>query len=56
MSCEGEIGHLTLRLKLPSMFLSDYPGKEEIMAAAVRNLWFHTGDRIRVHGENISSF
>lgn len=71
---EGEIGHLTLRPKLPSMFLSDYLGKEEIMAAAVRNLWFHTGDsaflgedgmyyyadrlgdRIRVRGENLSSF
>ncbi|WP_427965373.1 class I adenylate-forming enzyme family protein [Altererythrobacter sp.] len=70
----GEIGHLTLRPKLPNIFLQTYWRKPEATADALRNLWFHTGDaaflgedgfyyyndrlgdRIRVRGENLSSF
>jgi crotonobetaine/carnitine-CoA ligase len=73
--CEvNEVGHLTLRPKLPNIFLRAYWRKPEATSEALRNLWFHTGDaafvgddglfyysdrlgdRIRVRGENLSSY
>ncbi|AUM75744.1 acyl-CoA synthetase (plasmid) [Paracoccus jeotgali] len=75
MMCpSGEIGELALRPKLPMMFFREYLGKPDVTVKAFRNLWFHTGDtvrvgddgrftfmdrkgdRIRVRGENVSSF
>jgi crotonobetaine/carnitine-CoA ligase len=70
----GEAGQLAVRPLLPALLFSEYLGKPEATAAALRNLWFHTGDaalrdedglfyfvdrlgdRIRVRGENLSSF
>lgn len=73
--CDDEVvGHLTLRPRLPGIFLHSYLRKPEATVKAYRNLWFHTGDaavrgsdgmfyyvdrlgdRIRVRGENLSSF
>ena len=69
-----EPGQLAFRPRLPALFLTEYLGKPQATVAAVRNLWFHTGDaafrgsdgyfyfvdrlgdRIRVRGENLSSF
>ncbi|WP_323006255.1 AMP-binding protein [Pseudorhodobacter sp.] len=74
MCAPGEIGELALRPKLPAMFFREYLRKPDATVKAFKNLWFHTGDtvrvddtdaytfmdrkgdRIRVRGENVSSF
>lgn len=73
--CEAEqVGQLVLRPKVSNTIFTEYIGKPESTAKALRNAWFHTGDaamrradgtfvfvdrmgdRIRVRGENLSSF
>ncbi|MER7986152.1 AMP-binding protein [Streptomyces noursei] len=43
----GEIGELALRPREPHVIMSGYWGKPEATVEAWRNLWFHTGDRMR---------
>ncbi|RAG82415.1 hypothetical protein DN069_27470 [Streptacidiphilus pinicola] len=43
----GEIGELVLRPREPGTIMSGYWNKPEATLAAWRNLWFHTGDRMR---------
>jgi crotonobetaine/carnitine-CoA ligase len=43
----GEIGELVLRPREPDTIMSGYWNKPEATLAAWRNLWFHTGDRMR---------
>jgi crotonobetaine/carnitine-CoA ligase len=43
---DGEPGALLLRHHEPWAFASGYYGLPEATAAAWRNLWFHTGDRV----------
>jgi acyl-CoA synthetase (AMP-forming)/AMP-acid ligase II len=41
----GQQGEIVVRPKEPSIILTGYYGKPELMVEACRNLWFHTGDR-----------
>lgn len=43
----GEIGELVLRPRNPNTMMAGYWNKPEATLAAWRNLWFHTGDRMR---------
>ena len=43
---DGEAGELLVRHREPWAFASGYDGLPEATAAAWRNLWFHTGDRV----------
>jgi len=43
---DGEPGELLVRHREPWAFASGYDGLPEATAAAWRNLWFHTGDRL----------
>lgn len=43
----GEIGELILRPRAPHIIMAGYWNKPEATIAAWRNLWFHTGDRMR---------
>jgi carnitine-CoA ligase len=43
---DGVPGELLVRHREPSAFASGYDGLPEATAAAWRNLWFHTGDRV----------
>ena len=43
----GEVGELVLRHREPNTIMTGYWGKPEATLAAWRNLWFHTGDRMR---------
>jgi crotonobetaine/carnitine-CoA ligase len=43
----GEEGELVIRPREPSTIMSGYWQKPEATLAAWRNLWFHTGDRMR---------
>lgn len=43
----GQIGELVLRSREPWRAATGYYGMPEATAAAQRNLWFHTGDRVR---------
>lgn len=42
----GEKGELCIRPKKPGLVLKSYHAKPERTAAAMRNLWFHTGDAV----------
>ena len=42
----GVAGELVLRADAPFAFATGYFGMPEATAAATRNLWFHTGDRV----------
>jgi len=42
----GETGELAVRPKQPSLVLEAYYNKPDRTAAAMRNLWFHTGDAV----------
>jgi crotonobetaine/carnitine-CoA ligase len=44
---DGEEGELVIRPREPSTIMSGYWQKPEATLAAWRNLWFHTGDRMR---------
>ncbi len=41
----GETGEFVLRPKRPDIFMLGYHNKAEATVRALRNLWFHTGDR-----------
>lgn len=43
----GEVGELVLRTHEPYMAMSGYWNRPEATVEAWRNLWFHTGDRVR---------
>jgi len=43
----GEIGELVVRPRSPHIMMAGYWNKPEATIAAWRNLWFHTGDRMR---------
>jgi len=43
---DGEPGELLVRHREPWAYASGYDGLPEATAAAWRNLWFHTGDRL----------
>ncbi|GAB7003199.1 ATP-dependent acyl-CoA ligase [Nocardioides sp. AN3] len=43
----GEIGELVLRPRMPDVIMAGYWNKPEATLASWRNLWFHTGDRMR---------
>lgn len=43
---DGEPGELVLRSDLPFAFCLGYLNRPEATAAASRNLWWHTGDRV----------
>ncbi|MEU5060127.1 MULTISPECIES: AMP-binding protein [unclassified Streptomyces] len=43
----GEIGELIVRPRSPHIMMAGYWNKPEATIAAWRNLWFHTGDRMR---------
>jgi crotonobetaine/carnitine-CoA ligase len=43
----GEIGELVIRPKVPNIIMAGYWAKPEATIAAWRNLWFHTGDRMK---------
>jgi carnitine-CoA ligase len=43
---DGQPGELVLRHREPWAFASGYDGMPDATAAAWRNLWFHTGDRV----------
>jgi crotonobetaine/carnitine-CoA ligase len=47
----GEVGELVLRPREPNTVMSGYWGKPEATVAAWRNLWFHTGDRMRADAD-----
>ncbi len=44
---DGEVGELVVRPKEPSLMADGYLGLPEATLSARRNLWFHTGDRLR---------
>jgi crotonobetaine/carnitine-CoA ligase len=41
----GDIGEIVLRPRRPDAFMQGYHNHPETTVAAVRNLWFHSGDR-----------
>jgi carnitine-CoA ligase len=43
----GEIGELVVRPRSPHTLMAGYWNKPDATIAAWRNLWFHTGDRMR---------
>ncbi|GAA3649538.1 ATP-dependent acyl-CoA ligase [Nocardioides ginsengisoli] len=43
----GEVGELVVRPKVPNIMMAGYWAKPEATIAAWRNLWFHTGDRMK---------
>jgi crotonobetaine/carnitine-CoA ligase len=43
----GEGGELQVRPRLPGIVLQEYWQRPDATAEALRNLWFHTGDRMR---------
>jgi crotonobetaine/carnitine-CoA ligase len=43
----GEVGELQVRPKLPGIVLREYWRRPDATTEALRNLWFHTGDRAR---------
>jgi crotonobetaine/carnitine-CoA ligase len=43
----GEVGELVIRPRRPNIMMSGYWQKPEATLSAWRNLWFHTGDRMR---------
>ncbi len=48
----GEAGEIVVRPKQPNIMFAGYWGRPEATVAAMRNLWFHTGDigRFDEHG------
>jgi crotonobetaine/carnitine-CoA ligase len=43
----GETGEIQVRPNLPGIMLSEYWERPDATTEALRNLWFHTGDRAR---------
>jgi carnitine-CoA ligase len=44
----GEVGEIQVRPRLPGIILREYWARPDATIAAMRNLWFHTGDRARM--------
>ncbi|WP_323010626.1 AMP-binding protein [Paracoccus sp. (in: a-proteobacteria)] len=44
----GQSGELLVRPRAPHVMFAGYHGKETATLEAMRNLWFHTGDRCRL--------
>jgi crotonobetaine/carnitine-CoA ligase len=47
----GEVGEIQVRPRLPGIVLREYWQRPEATIAALRNLWFHTGDRARMDAD-----
>ena len=47
----GEVGEIQVRPRLPGIILREYWRRPDATIAAVRNLWFHTGDRGRMDAD-----
>jgi crotonobetaine/carnitine-CoA ligase len=47
----GEVGEIQVRPRLPGIILREYWARPDATIAAMRNLWFHTGDRARVDAD-----
>lgn len=52
----GQPGELALRPRQPHVITSGYYGRDDVTAAAFRNLWFHTGDRAYVDDDGYFYF
>lgn len=52
----GETGEMVLRPRRPSIMMKGYLNKPEQTVAAMRNLWFHTGDYMRADAEGFLYF
>lgn len=47
----GEVGEIQVRPRLPGIILREYWARPDATIAAMRNLWFHTGDRARMDAD-----
>lgn len=47
----GEVGEIQVRPLLPGIILREYWARPDATIAAMRNLWFHTGDRARMDAD-----
>jgi crotonobetaine/carnitine-CoA ligase len=47
----GEMGEIQVRPRRPGIILREYWARPEATIAAMRNLWFHTGDRARMDAD-----
>jgi crotonobetaine/carnitine-CoA ligase len=52
----GEVGHLIVRPRLPWTTTLGYIGMPEAPFTAYRNLWFHTGDAVRIDAAGYLTF
>lgn len=52
----GEVGELVVRPNEPSIMADGYLGLPEATLSARRNLWFHTGDRLRRDADGFHYF
>ena len=53
---EGEVGELIVRPRLPWTTTLGYVGVPDAAFTAYRNLWFHTGDAVRLDAEGNLTF
>lgn len=47
----GTVGELLVRPLLPWTAMQEYAGMPEATIRTFRNLWFHTGDAVRIDGD-----
>jgi crotonobetaine/carnitine-CoA ligase len=47
----GEVGELLVRPRLPWIITREYVGMPEATTRAFRDLWFHTGDAVRIDAD-----
>jgi crotonobetaine/carnitine-CoA ligase len=47
----GEIGEIQVRPRRPGIMLREYWARPDATITAMRNLWFHTGDRARMDAD-----
>ena len=52
----GEVGELVVRPNEPSIMADGYLGMPDTTLASHRNLWFHTGDRLRRDADGFHYF
>jgi crotonobetaine/carnitine-CoA ligase len=52
----GEVGELCLRHREPWVTMTEYVGKPEATAAALRNQWLHSGDALRLDADGVYHF
>jgi crotonobetaine/carnitine-CoA ligase len=52
----GEAGEIQIRPNLPGIVLQEYWQRPDATSAAMRNLWFHTGDRARADEDGFLYF